>query len=170
MADQTSNKANQPMAPNPAAAHEECPPTLVSIYKTTNDTADRLERLSRALLHHINRRDYENPAVQLLAPNFRYEDDEAPTASSRQEHLININELFKGSSEYSMDIKSSCSTVDEFRGTATVWVLLNMYSCPYMKNCEGLTRERMIEFEWRRKRDGWRCTREIGIRGQSGFT
>ncbi|KAH9827520.1 hypothetical protein Tdes44962_MAKER02778 [Teratosphaeria destructans] len=132
-------------------------------------TSDTLQRLSRSICHHINTRTYHAPLTHLLTPSFHATYNALYTAPTRAAHLAHLDALFAVCPHYRMHIVNSSAAVDEDRGVATVWVLARVEHIPFLESYEGIWRETVVVFSWRRRREGWRNWRQVTMRGASGF-
>jgi hypothetical protein len=145
--------------------------TVEQIYASpSKTTGENLERLSRALMHHINIRSYSAALSELLTSDFRGAYNALYLALSSKEHIASIGNVLKVSPDYHLRVQNSSSNVDEEKGSATVWVFSSVHGIPFHKNVDGIVRETVIVFYWRRKREGWRNWKQVAIRGPSGFT
>ncbi|KAK4961247.1 hypothetical protein LTR10_001737 [Elasticomyces elasticus] len=137
--------------------------------ETNTSISTHLEDVSCQLVNLIHLRQFDDPMLeQYLDKNIHASWDLRPSATTREQYLIDLNKLIHASPDYGHEIVNCCSSIKSSRRRATVWITLNVSGVP-IRQYGGVSRESVVLLEWRWSRRGWKCIRKKGVRGSAPF-
>lgn len=127
-------------------------------------TEDYLERNSEAICNEtLNNRNFNSPWLDYLAPDVVAIHEATSVVQGREQLIHNLRELLQTMPNYHADILNTTVTVDERKGTATVYLHLFLSGMP-----DGIRRESVNVLAWERRKGEWLLTKHQGMRGPSG--
>lgn len=127
-------------------------------------TEDYLKRNSEAICNEtLNNRNFESPWLDYLAPDVIGIHETIPVVHGKEQLIENLREMLRMMPDYHAEILSTTATVDERKGTATIYLHLFLSGMP-----DGIRRESVNVLAWERRRGEWLLTNHRGMRGPIG--
>ena len=127
-------------------------------------TEDYLKRNSEAICNEIlNNRNFHSPWLDYLAPDVVAIHETTSVVQGRKQLVDNLREMLQTMPDYHADIVNTTATVDERKGSATVYLHLFLSGMP-----DGIRRESVNVLAWERRKGEWLLTNHKGMRGPIG--
>lgn len=115
------------------------------------------ESLSRRLVAALNARDFDNPVLDHIAPNALTR-LECLEASTREELIAIYRQTAVACPAYRVKVTDSTGEVDDFKGTAKIWLSLEVNGYP-----KNTRRECVAVLYWRISFGEWCHYRNRGL-------
>ncbi|EME43949.1 hypothetical protein DOTSEDRAFT_24059 [Dothistroma septosporum NZE10] len=124
--------------------------------------ADTIDKWSQELIIAASNRDWTNPSLRRITPDFRaeFEHSNGIPINSWAEYRGIHEGIAADFPDYRFQTLDGVAEVDEKRGTGAVWLLLRVEGHP-----KDQVRESIIVFNWRCTDETWVCYKQKVVRG-----
>ena len=122
------------------------------------------ESLTRELIHIINTRDFRNPITSRMDSAMEYDADWGLHTRDKESLLQGQENYAAQNPEYHLEIMNASTEVNEGKGRAKVWMLLEVTGIAL-----GVRKESIILMYWRLRGGRWCYYPHKGLRGVGGY-